>query len=154
MLMRDYPWLYEQRPRSVLRPTDEEVGRISSLSLLAFGLHPQCAIQPVEVHTHFPSIGPAHRIAADFREPDAGPMLLWCNHDPDPRLYPRLDRRGRLPIASTFRRQLIGSQRIAFNFFSRITRLPPHTGDQPEPVLPMQKRPKNGSSARNLKSAS
>jgi len=48
----------------------------------------------------------------------------------------------------------IGRQRIAFDFFSRITRLPPHTGDQPAPVLPMHKRPKKGSSTSDLKSAS
>ena len=35
----------------------------------------------------------------------------------------------------------IGSQRIAFDFFSRITKLPPHTGDQPAAIVPMQKKP-------------
>jgi hypothetical protein len=33
----------------------------------------------------------------------------------------------------------IGQQRIAFDLFTRVTRLPPHTGDQPAPVLPMSK---------------
>ena len=34
----------------------------------------------------------------------------------------------------------IGSQRFAFDFFTRITKLPPHTGDHPAAVLPMKKR--------------
>jgi len=33
----------------------------------------------------------------------------------------------------------IGKQRIAFDFISRVTELPPNTGDQPAPVLPMRK---------------
>src|SRR5690349_10928278 len=33
----------------------------------------------------------------------------------------------------------IGQQRIAYDLFTRITRLPPHTGDQPAPILPMRK---------------
>jgi hypothetical protein len=31
----------------------------------------------------------------------------------------------------------IGSERIAIDFFSRVTKLPPHTGDQPAEVLPI-----------------
>jgi hypothetical protein len=31
----------------------------------------------------------------------------------------------------------IGSERIAIDFFRRITKLPPHIGDQPATVLPM-----------------
>jgi hypothetical protein len=34
----------------------------------------------------------------------------------------------------------IGQQRYAFDFFTRITHLPPHTGDRPAPVLPMSKK--------------
>jgi hypothetical protein len=34
----------------------------------------------------------------------------------------------------------IGQQRIAFDLHTRVTRLPPHTGDQPAPVLPMRKK--------------
>jgi hypothetical protein len=34
----------------------------------------------------------------------------------------------------------IGSQRFAIDFFTRITTLPPHTGDQPAAVLPMKKK--------------
>lgn len=34
----------------------------------------------------------------------------------------------------------IGSERMAVDFFSRISKLPPQTGDQPAPVLPMNKR--------------
>ena len=33
----------------------------------------------------------------------------------------------------------IGSERIAIDFISRITKLPPDTGDQPAAVLPMRK---------------
>jgi hypothetical protein len=36
----------------------------------------------------------------------------------------------------------IGTQRIAFDLFTRITHLPPHTGDRPAPVIPMSKNPK------------
>ena len=36
----------------------------------------------------------------------------------------------------------IGSQRIAFDLHTRITRLPPETGDQPAEVLPMTKNTK------------
>jgi hypothetical protein len=36
----------------------------------------------------------------------------------------------------------IGAQRIAFDFFTRVTRLPPHTGDRPAPVLPMSRKRK------------
>jgi hypothetical protein len=36
----------------------------------------------------------------------------------------------------------IGQQRYAFDFFTRITHLPPHTGDRPAPVIPMSKNPK------------
>jgi hypothetical protein len=34
----------------------------------------------------------------------------------------------------------VGQQRIAFDFTSRVTRLPDGTGDQPAPVLEMRKR--------------
>jgi hypothetical protein len=36
----------------------------------------------------------------------------------------------------------IGQQRYAFDFFTRITHLPPHTGDQPAPVITMRKKRK------------
>ena len=36
----------------------------------------------------------------------------------------------------------IGRKRTAFDFFTCITRLPPHTGDQPAAVLLMKKKPK------------
>jgi hypothetical protein len=38
----------------------------------------------------------------------------------------------------------IGSQRIAYDFHTRITHLPPETGDQPAEVLPMTKASKKG----------
>jgi hypothetical protein len=34
----------------------------------------------------------------------------------------------------------IGSQRFAIDFFTRITTLPPHTGNQRAPVIPMKKK--------------
>ncbi len=40
----------------------------------------------------------------------------------------------------------IGSQRFAIDYFTRITTLPPRTGDQPAAVLPMKK--KGGKSSR------
>jgi hypothetical protein len=33
----------------------------------------------------------------------------------------------------------IGKRRLAFDFFTRVTELPPTTGDHPAPVLPMTK---------------
>jgi hypothetical protein len=36
----------------------------------------------------------------------------------------------------------IGSQRMALDFHSRITRLPPETGDQPAEVVPVTRAPK------------
>ena len=33
----------------------------------------------------------------------------------------------------------IGRRRIAFDFLTRVTELPPYTGDQLAPVLPMEK---------------
>jgi len=46
----------------------------------------------------------------------------------------------------------IGSERIAMDFFSRFSKLPPETGDQPAAVLPMKKdkrRQKNRPSEPN-----
>ena len=37
----------------------------------------------------------------------------------------------------------IGSERIAIDFLSRITKLPPLTGDQPAGVLPLNKSKKD-----------
>jgi hypothetical protein len=39
----------------------------------------------------------------------------------------------------------IGSQRMALDFHSRITHLPPETGDQPAEVVPMKTDPKKQS---------
>jgi hypothetical protein len=36
----------------------------------------------------------------------------------------------------------IGQQRTAIDLFTRFTRLPPHTGDQPAPVVTMKKKRK------------
>ena len=46
----------------------------------------------------------------------------------------------------------IGSERIAMDFFSRFSKLPPETGDQPAAVLPLKKdkrRQKNRRSEPN-----
>jgi len=46
----------------------------------------------------------------------------------------------------------IGSERLAVDFFSRITKLPPNTGDQPATVLPMgQKKIKRSNVKRRQK---
>ena len=37
----------------------------------------------------------------------------------------------------------IGSERIAIDFLSRVTKLPPHTGGQPAGVLPLNKNKKD-----------
>ena len=37
----------------------------------------------------------------------------------------------------------VGKQRIAFDFFTRISELPPTTGDQPARVLSMEKHPES-----------
>jgi hypothetical protein len=34
----------------------------------------------------------------------------------------------------------IGGQRLAYDFTTTITKLPPNTGDQPAPVVPLKKR--------------
>jgi hypothetical protein len=34
----------------------------------------------------------------------------------------------------------IGKQRLAFDFLTRVTELPPRTGDQPAEILPIKKR--------------
>ena len=34
----------------------------------------------------------------------------------------------------------IGERRVAFDYFTRITELPPHRGDHPAPVVLMQKQ--------------
>ena len=44
----------------------------------------------------------------------------------------------------------IGSQRFAIDFFTRITTLPPHTGDQPTTLLPMKKKKGSKSSGIRL----
>jgi len=36
----------------------------------------------------------------------------------------------------------IGEQRVAFEFFTRITELPPYKGDRPAPILNMKKNRK------------
>ena len=36
----------------------------------------------------------------------------------------------------------IGSQRLALDFYSKVTRLPPNTGDEPAPVISLTKKPK------------
>jgi hypothetical protein len=36
----------------------------------------------------------------------------------------------------------IGGQRIAYDFHTRMTHLPPETGDQPAEILPMKNTPK------------
>jgi len=45
----------------------------------------------------------------------------------------------------------IGSQRFAIDYFTRITPLPPHTRDQPAPVLPIKKKAGQRSGIRLLK---
>jgi hypothetical protein len=45
----------------------------------------------------------------------------------------------------------IGSQRFAIDFFTRITTLPPHTGDQPATVLPKKNKGGKSSGIRFLK---
>ena len=42
----------------------------------------------------------------------------------------------------------IGSERIAIDFISRISKLPPETGDQPAAVLPMKKDKRRQKSRR------
>jgi hypothetical protein len=45
----------------------------------------------------------------------------------------------------------IGSQRFAFDFLTRITKLPPQTGDQPAAVHPLKKREGKGGGITLLK---
>ena len=45
----------------------------------------------------------------------------------------------------------IGSERMAVDFFSRITRLPPNTGDTPATLLPMNQKNINKSQERTAR---
>lgn len=42
----------------------------------------------------------------------------------------------------------IGAQRLAYDFSTRITELPPTTGDQPAPVVPLKRRKRAGNPLR------
>jgi len=62
-----------------------------------------------------------------------------------PKVVPITEEKHRLIASDEKSRRIIfsiGTQRVAFDFLSRVTQLPPHTGDQPAPVLPMENRKK------------
>jgi hypothetical protein len=57
-----------------------------------------------------------------------------------PKVVPLAEKKASLIARDTNAQRIIlgmGSERLAIDLFSRITRLPPHTGDQPAAVLPM-----------------
>ena len=59
-----------------------------------------------------------------------------------PKVVPIQDQKYRLIAKDTKSQRLIigiGSERMAIDVFSRISKLPPETGDQPAAVLPMKK---------------
>ena len=62
-----------------------------------------------------------------------------------PKVVPLIEEKRRV-IATDQKSQRmivgIGQQRIAIDLFTRFTRLPPHTGDQPAPVVTMKKKRK------------
>ena len=45
----------------------------------------------------------------------------------------------------------MGRQRIAYDFYTRITHLPPDTGDQPTAILPMIKTSKDNQESRKIR---
>jgi len=72
-----------------------------------------------------------------------------------PKVVPIAERQTSLIARDTEAQRIIvgiGSERLAFDFFTRITKLPPHTGDQPAAVLPMNnqsiQKKKRGSGRR------
>jgi len=59
-----------------------------------------------------------------------------------PKVVPIQEQKYRLIARDTKSQRLIigiGSERMAIDVFSRISKLPPETGDQPAAVLPMKK---------------
>jgi hypothetical protein len=59
-----------------------------------------------------------------------------------PKVVPIEEQKYRLIARDTKSQRVIlgiGSERIAIDFISRISKLPPATGDQPAEVLPMKK---------------
>jgi hypothetical protein len=63
-----------------------------------------------------------------------------------PKVVPIQEPKYRLIARDPEARRLIlgiGSERIAVDFFSRITKLPPATGDQPAELLPMKENKGN-----------
>jgi hypothetical protein len=59
------------------------------------------------------------------------------------KVVPIEEKRSRVVARDTNGRRIIvaiGSDRLAIDFHTRITRLPPCAGDQPAPILPINKR--------------
>ena len=62
-----------------------------------------------------------------------------------PKVVPLTEEKHQVIAADQKSRRVIigiGQQRIAFDLFTRVTRLAPHTGDQPAPVVTMRKKRK------------
>jgi hypothetical protein len=60
-----------------------------------------------------------------------------------PKVVPIEEKKTRVVARDTNGRRIIvaiGSDRLAIDFHTRITKLPPFTGDQPAPILPINKR--------------
>jgi hypothetical protein len=59
-----------------------------------------------------------------------------------PKVVPIEEKKTRVVARDTNGRRIIvaiGSDRLAIDFHTRITKLPPFTGDQPAPILPINK---------------
>lgn len=68
-----------------------------------------------------------------------------------PKVVPIEEQKYRLIARDTKSQRVIlgiGSERIAIDFISRISKLPPATGDQPAEVLPMKKEQRRRKSRR------
>jgi hypothetical protein len=78
------------------------------------------------------------------------PMLSLCQKKPPkqveiPKVVPLMEEKHQVIATDQKSRRIlkgIGQERIAFDLFTRVTRLPPHTGDQPAPVVTMKKKRK------------
>ena len=83
---------------------------------------------------------PRGEAATTCNSPDASAYVVGMKKIPKVVLFP--SRENRIIASDDQSRRVIvgiGKQRVAFDFFTRITQLPPTTGDRPASVLPIKK---------------
>jgi hypothetical protein len=98
----------------------------------------KAAVQPSEIHTYL----------GVREETQAGPTgFYWpasaiVSMRKTPKVVPIEEKKTRVVARDENVRRIIvaiGSERLAIDFCSRITKLPPFTGDRPPPILPINK---------------